>query len=210
MDPIQIVATGYDRLADQWDDWTDTVQPDVRLSFAGTLSDELPEGAAVVELGCGTGRPVGCSLSARFDYLGVDVSSEMVRRATANCPNGRFQTADMSSLVFPDASFAGVVALYSVIHVPRDRHAPLFESVFRWLEPGGWFIGNLGTSDLASGVDEDWLGNGEMYWSGWDAAENLSLLNKAGFTVVSAEIVGQLEGDQPVEFQWVRCQKPRP
>lgn len=208
MEPIETVAAGYDRLASKWDRWTATVEPELRLEFLRLLVTEIPVGAAVVELGCGTGRPVGCTLSKRFDYLGVDVSPEMVRRASANCPQARFQTSDMATLTLPEQSLAAVVAFYSIIHLPRDGHSSLFASIHRWLEPGGWFVANFGTSDLEVGVDEDWLGAGEMYWSGWDADENLRLLRDAGFSVGSARVIGQMEGDDPVEFQWAQCQKP--
>ncbi|MCP4968456.1 MAG: class I SAM-dependent methyltransferase [bacterium] len=207
MEPIETVAAGYDRLANKWDRWTATVEPDLRLEFLRQLETEIPVGAAVVELGCGTGHPVGCALSKRFDYLGVDVSPEMVRIASAHCPQARFQTVNMATLTLPEQSLAAVVAFYSIIHLPRDSHSPLFASIHRWLEPRGWFVASLGTSDLEAGTDKGWLGAGEMYWSGWDADKNLMLLQDAGFSVVDAHVIGQMEGDNPVEFQWVQCQK---
>ena len=166
MDPIETVAAGYDRLAAVWDDWACEVNPDLRLEYTRRLTLDVDGGANVVELGCGTGRPVGCALAQTFDYVGVDVSPEMVRIASENCPDGQFFVGDMTSLSFPDASLAGVVAFHSIIHVPREYHAGLFQDVYRWLQAGGWFVASLGTTAQDAGTDPDWLGAGMMFWSG--------------------------------------------
>lgn len=206
MEPIETVAAGYDRLAAKWDEWTGTVVPDLRRDYVRQLTEDISPGARVLELGCGTGRPVAAMLAEAHDYRGVDVSPEMIRVAQANLPEARFESGDMATLRFPPDSFAAVVAFYSIIHLPRIHHASLFASIHRWLTPGGWFVANLGTSNLEGSVEEDWLGSVDMYWSGFDCDENLSMLEAAGFSIVDAQVRQQMEGDQPVEFLWARCQ----
>ena len=79
--------------------------------------------------------------------------------------------ADMTQVHFRAESFDAIVALYSVIHVPRERHASLFREIAGWLRPGGWLLTCLGTSDEAGTIDPDCLG-APMYWSGYEAAAN--------------------------------------
>ena len=55
------------------------------------LSDSLPRGATVLDVGCGTGIPVTRALmAAGHSVLGVDSSTEMLRRFQVNCPGTPF------------------------------------------------------------------------------------------------------------------------
>ena len=173
----------YDVLADRYDEWSARVVPDVREDWARKADVFLSAGERVVELGCGTGTPVGRALSARYAYAGVDASSGMLTHA------------DMHDVDFPAASLGAVIAFYSMSHTPRERHATLFVRIASWLRPGGVFIGNLASRDDPDGFDADWLGVGPMRWSGFDDATNRALLSDAGFTVVEAEAIDHVEPD---------------
>jgi SAM-dependent methyltransferase len=101
---------------------------------------------------------------------------------------------------FPPASFAGVVALYAISHVPRDEHADLFRSVADWLQPGGVFLAVLGAGGLPDWTGE-WLGV-PMYFSSFDANTNRSLLAAAGFDLLLHEVVEMREPEGDVAFLW--------
>lgn len=202
------VARSYDRLAARYAQWADRVTPPLRQHYAEVLSARLPAGARVLELGCGPGVPVARMLSRRFAVVGVDISWEMVRLARRNAPGAVFLQADMASVAFRPASFAGVVAFYSLIHVPRVHHAGLLARVRRWLRPGGVLVASLGWHDKAVVSDPDWLGGGPMHWSFFDAQTNLGLLREAGLQVEEAKVVPQLEDEVRVSFLWVVAHKP--
>ncbi len=157
-------------------------------------------GAAVLELGPGTGVPVAAGLAARYDYLGVDVSAAMLDRARQADPGAEFRAADMRTRDFPPGSFGAVVAFYSIIHVPRNDQPALFASIRRWLRPGGVFVAALHAGDDPAGVEDDWLGAGPMYWSGFDADTNRRLLREAGFELVEAEVRTMQEPEGEVQF----------
>lgn len=82
----------------------------------------------VVDLGCGPGH-VGAYLAQRgVDLAGVDLAPEMVAVAARRNPNLCFEVGDAAALAAPDGSLAGVVAFYSLIHLPRpSMHAVLGE-----------------------------------------------------------------------------------
>jgi SAM-dependent methyltransferase len=147
-------------------------------------------------------------LSRRFAVVGVDISWEMVRLARVNAPGAVFLQADMASVAFRPNTFAGVVAFYSLIHVPRVHHAELLARVRRWLRPGGVLVASLGWDDLPVGTDPDWLGGGPMHWSFFDGPTNLRLLGEAGLQVEEAKVVPQLEDEVQVSFLWVVAHKP--
>jgi SAM-dependent methyltransferase len=183
----------YDALSPRWDAWSAAIVPDVREAWACRVTAFLTPGERVVELGCGTGVPVGRWLAATYDYTGVDASPGMLARAAVALPGATLVHGDMHALRFPPASLGGVVAFYSISHTPRDRHAALFAEISSWLRPGGVFIGNLHSRDDPDGYEADWLGAGPMSWSGFDASTNLALLEEAGVPVIESAVFDQVE-----------------
>ena len=204
-DPAVAVAATYDRLAPHWTAWADSVQPPLRMEYVADLLQYLPDGAKVVELGCATGLPVGAALADRSRYHGVDGSAGMVAAARENVPGGSFEQADMRVVEFEGASLDAVVAFFSIVHVPREDHEALFAKIGQWLKPGGWFVGSLANRDDPGSVLEEWLNEEPMYWSTFDAATNLNLLQAAGFEIVDSRIREQWEDGEPVYPQWVVC-----
>jgi SAM-dependent methyltransferase len=87
----------------------------------------LPPGR-VLDLGCGVGHSF--ERLAPRETVGVDLEPS----ALAGQPRETHE-ADMRSLPFPDASFASVVSMHSVEHVPDPER--VLEEVVRVLEPGG-------------------------------------------------------------------------
>jgi SAM-dependent methyltransferase len=184
----------YDALSARWDDWSAQIVPDVRLDWARKLDDYLAVGQRVVELGCGTGVPVGRILSERYDYEGIDASPGMLAKARAALPPAvSLRRMDMHEVQFPQHSLGGVVAFSSISHTPREKHATLFAAITSWLQPGGVFVGNLHYRDDPAGYEANWLGAGPMRWSGFDGATNLELLRSAGLVIVESLPVKQIE-----------------
>ena len=118
-----------------------------------------------------------------------------IARAQQLVPEAHFLCADMTTLDFPPASFAAVVSLYAIIHVPLDEQPALFHAIHRWLRPGGYLLAMLG-ADTWTGTEEDWLGvpGGTMYWSHADRATYECWLQKAGFSVIWARFVPEGDG----------------
>ena len=164
----QIVGAGYDAMVDTWEDWVAQIEDDPRAEWRDELIERLPEGARVVELGCGGGTTETRLLAQRFRLTGVDLSDEQLRRARERVPEAEFVQADFTSIDFEFESLAAVVAFYSFNHVPRDLLAPLYARVRRWLARDGLFLTALGTSDTENWTGE-WLGT-TMYFSSFPPA----------------------------------------
>lgn len=124
MDPKRTVADGYDRIAERYVAWSGGGS-DPRGAYVALLEARLPAGAAVLELGSGTGALTTARLAARFAVTGVDISGKSIDLARRNVPAATFLHADMATVRFPAATFDAVTAFYSTTHLPRDEHAPL-------------------------------------------------------------------------------------
>jgi SAM-dependent methyltransferase len=198
---VQIVADGYDAIGETFAEWRDRIVGDPRNEWRDELLARLPDGARVLELGCGGGVPDTALLASRFRLTAVDVSPEQIRRASAAVPDAAFVCADFTELELEPGSFDAVAAFYSFNHVPRDLLAQLFARVARWLVPGGLFLTALGTGDT-EGWTGEWLG-APTYFSSFPAETNMRLLEDAGFELIRDELVTFTEPDGDVTFQWI-------
>lgn len=112
--------------------------------IAADVAAVAPDGARVLEVGCGPGR-LSILLARRhgLDVTGIDLDPAMIQRARANAarPEGGdqhrppFLVGDVSSLAFPDGSFDLVVSTLSMHHW-ADPGAGLAE-IGRVLRAGG-------------------------------------------------------------------------
>lgn len=197
---IRTVEAGYDALAPTFLEWTEAIEGDPTGRFVDELTARLPAGARVLDLGCGAGR--AAKLLERFEVVGVDVSPEQVRRARANAPAATFVQGDFARLDFPAGSFDAVVALFSIMHVPRAEHPELLGRIARWLVSGGLFLASL---SHVGGPDrtEEWLGV-DMFFSAFDAETNRRIVREAGFEPLLDELVFMREPEYgEVGFLWV-------
>ncbi|GAA2966157.1 methyltransferase domain-containing protein [Kitasatospora cinereorecta] len=109
-----------------------------------SMLDPAP-GAAVLDIGCGVGKPALQLVEARNTHVtGIAISDVEVKQATGRAAEaGRsdlttFRNADVRELPFGDDSFDGAWAVESLLHVP-DRGRALAETA-RVLRPGGRLV----------------------------------------------------------------------
>ena len=210
MDPKDIVRQGYDRIGDEYERWSAAEVTDpARGRYLGVLLDNLPGGATVLDLGCGSGALLTRHLAERFRVTGVELSSRMVQLARRNVPSATFIRADMASVRFPPNSFDGACAFYSLTHLPQEDLPPLLHKVASWLKPGGLFVASMSSSEDSGSVENDWVGGVPMYFAGWAAENNEELVENAGLRVLSAREEVVREEGEAVPFLWVVANKPR-
>lgn len=207
MDAKRIVGAGYDRIAARLATWAAHTRTEERARYTALPLAALPEGAEVLELGCGGGGPTTRALADRFRLTGVDLSAEQIARARMQVPHATFIQADMTALRFAPASFDAVAAFYSIIHVPREEQPALLGQIVGWLRPGGLLVASFSARDNPADYADDWLG-APMYWSGYDAATNRRLVEKAGLLIERAQVETADEDGAPITFLWVVARKP--
>ncbi|GHE82779.1 methyltransferase [Amycolatopsis deserti] len=98
---------------------------------------ELARGP-VADVGCGSGRITAHLRDLGVDAFGVDLSPEMVAVARRTHPGIRFEVGSMTALDLPEGSLGGLVAWYSIIHVPPADLPAVLAGFRRVLAPGGW------------------------------------------------------------------------
>lgn len=206
IDPKKLVEQGYDRIAGRHHEWGGQARPGEKARHAAALFDRLPDGAAVLELGCGSGSSTTTRLAERFRLTGVDISARQIELICQAIPAATFIQADMATLDFPAASFDAVAAFYSIIHLPRGEHAGLLRRIATWLRPGGLLVATMGARSTEVGYEHDWLG-APMYWSHFDSETNRRLVEQAGLTLLAAQEETAEEHGTPSTFLWVVARK---
>ncbi|WP_198292702.1 class I SAM-dependent methyltransferase, partial [Salinispora arenicola] len=75
----------------------------------------------VADVGCGPGRVTILLHRLGLDAFGIDLSPQMVALARQTYPELGFEVGSMLALHVSDASLGGLLAYYSIIHVPWER-----------------------------------------------------------------------------------------
>jgi SAM-dependent methyltransferase len=206
LDPKQVVGEGYDRIAEEHLEWVQSTRDEERARYTHVLLDGLPTGAEVLDLGCGAGVPTTRALAQRFRVTGVDISARQIELARQHVSHARFVQADITQLDFPPASFDGVAAFYSIIHVPQEEKPGLLQDIAAWLRPDGLLVATMGAHSAKVDYADDFLG-APMYWSTFDSQTNRHLVEEAGLHIVSAREETVEEFGEPTTFLWIVARK---
>src|ERR1051325_572593 len=199
-DQKQIVRDAYDRIAERYLEWRNRQPREEELTrWVKMAHDYVKPGGNILDLGCGAGIPLTRVLSETFDVTGVDISLRQVELARSNVPKGCFIHADVATLDLPPASFDAAVASYSLFHIPRDEHIPLFRLIARWLRPGGVLLANFGIGNREVDYNENWLGV-PLFWSSFNAEGQRAALRAGGFELVFESIDATIEDGRPHPF----------
>jgi ubiquinone/menaquinone biosynthesis C-methylase UbiE len=132
MDPFdaRAVRAAYDTVAEEYAavfaDDLDRLPVDRAVLDAAL--ERLDGGGLTLDLGCGPGQVAQYLADRGSDVIGLDSSSHMVRVASTRTNGVRFTCGDIRSLPFRAQSCRGVVAFYSIQHLPRsDLESALME-----------------------------------------------------------------------------------
>jgi SAM-dependent methyltransferase len=171
-----------------------------------TLLDALAErvrGAGpVADLGCGPGHVARYLAERNVDVFGLDLSPEMVEQARALHPEVPFRVGDITALAAPDGAWAGAVAYYSLIHLPRGAVAAALREVARALRPGAPLLVAFHVGDETRHLDEWWGHPVRLDFFSFGVDEMAGYLREAGFVV---ESVTEREPYPEVEAQTRRA-----
>ena len=93
-----------------------------------------------------------------MNAFGIDLSPEMIAIARRDYPDVRFDVGTMTDLDLDDSSVGGVIAFWSVIHVPDDAVPGVFGQFCRVLRAGCPLLVGFHVGDETTHTREGYTG----------------------------------------------------
>ncbi|WP_326789276.1 class I SAM-dependent DNA methyltransferase [Streptomyces sp. NBC_00151] len=178
-------AEAFDAIGDRYDEAFP--HKEGQVTAGEWLIGSLGEGARVLDLGCGTGVPTARQLTdAGFEVVGVDLSGNMVKLASAYVPDATFHQLDLADLR-PGGPrdlgrFDAVAAFFSLLMLPRAEIPLALRTVRHLLVPGGRFVLSMVEADVDN-FAIPFLGN-TIRVSGYLREDLHKVIEEAGFEIV--------------------------
>lgn len=85
------------------EEWKKSIHHTTRV-----LNSHIKNGSSILDIGCGIGTLVDCLLDSRlkdFEYVGVDISPDLISLASIKYPNYEFVCSNANDLPFSDLKF---------------------------------------------------------------------------------------------------------
>ena len=140
----------------------------------------------VGDFGCGPAQIARYLRDRGVKAFGLDLSAGMLAQARRLNPDLGFVQSSMLELGIGSATLAGIVAFYSIIHVPRERMVAALRETRRALQPEGLCLltFHLGSEDM---YHDEFLGRKvDLDVALFTTAEMTGYLQEAGFSVEQA------------------------
>ena len=174
------IVAHYERHATAWDadrraaEWGDK-------PYIERFLQSLPQGASVLDLGCGGGDPVALHMAAHgFRVTGIDGSPTLISLCAERMPEQEWMVGDMCSLSL-QRPFDGILAWDSFFHLGYDDQRKMFGVFAAHAKHGSILMFNAGTS---KGEAIGSYRGDPLYHASLDASEYETLLADNGFELL--------------------------
>lgn len=179
------VRASYDRMADEYARRIagELAHKPVDRALLDAFAERVRGAGHVVDAGCGPGHVTRYLADRGVDASGLDLSPGMIEQAESLHPGIPFRAGDMTALDARDGAWAGAVAYYSLIHLPRPAVVGALREFGRVLRPGAPLFIAFHAGDETRHMDEWWGRPVHLDFVFFSVAEMTGYLRETGFTV---------------------------
>ena len=173
-------AAAFDHIGARYDEAFP--HKDGQIEATERLVAQLPTGARVLDVGCGTGVPTARLLcDAGFEVTGIDISAGMLELARRNVPESDLHQLDILDLEASFGPFDAAVACFSLLMLPRAEIPRALDRMRDLLRPGAPLLLGMVEADVDD-IPIPFLG-ATVRVSGYPRADLEPLLRASGFAV---------------------------
>lgn len=159
-------------------------------SFLSPLEKRLKPGAAILDVGCGSGRDLRWFKERGYSVVGFEKSKGLADLARKNvgCKviEGDFKTYDFSGL-----SVDAILLVGALVHLPYEKFKPVFENISDCLNKSGKI---LVTMKEGAGMFEDT--HGRLFFL-WQDKDLMDIFTELDYEILdfSRQVSGVRESD---------------
>jgi ubiquinone/menaquinone biosynthesis C-methylase UbiE len=181
------VSTSYDRVATEY---TARIADELAgkpldRALLHAFAEQVGTLGPIGDLGCGPGHVTAFLANAGVTVEGIDLSSSMVAHAQQRYPTLAFRQGDLRSLAVPDATFGGITAFYSIIHLAPAELVPTLHEWWRVLRPGGYVLVAFHSGDTVVHLDTWWDQPVDLDFRFWPADIVATAFQQAHFSIAA-------------------------
>lgn len=192
------IKKGYDNIASIWNEKREW---HIEQSSVDEMLTHLSKGAKILDVGCGSGKPIAAYLIEKgFSVYGVDISPKQIDYAKKTIPEERLFVSDICDFE-TTLRFDAIVCWFALFHLHVDCYLDVLKKFQAFSEPKGILLITFAdTSCKPEGeglkiidkhtIESDMFGE-RFYHSGHPADINSQLVEVAGFQIMTNKI------DQP-------------
>ncbi|MEM7718614.1 MAG: class I SAM-dependent methyltransferase [Pseudomonadota bacterium] len=170
----------YDRQAEAYDSARSRAFFEAR--WLARFGDGLPRNGRVLDLGCGTGKPIAAWLiNEGFRLTGMDFSAKMLDIARGRWPDGDWREGDMRHLSL-GLAFDGIIGWNSFYHLTPDEQRATLPRLADHLAPGGRLLVTVGAR---AGEVTGTVGEETVYHASLSPAEYTAALEDCGLLLTA-------------------------
>lgn len=153
--------------------------------------------APVLDAGCGPGHWTALLVERGTPAFGVDLSPAMVAIAQDRRPDIRFEIGSVLELGEADSSVGGILAHFSLIHLPPPLVDAALAEFARVAEPGAPLL--VGVQITDDPVDEGWVRYGHTVSASyrWNLDALSARLRRSGFAELARLRMEGSSADKP-------------
>lgn len=170
------------------------------------LINLLPQGANVIELGCGPGNVVNYLKTRRKDLniVGIDLSPEMIKEAEKQNPGSEFKLMDIRNADRIGMKYDAVIAAFCLPYITYDHPDAFFQTVLNISAPGALFYLSFmeGTQERSGYEETSFTGDEKLYIRYYERNNIISMLEKYNYMIESFfyKLYPEADGSQTTEL----------
>jgi SAM-dependent methyltransferase len=125
-------------------------------ALLGAFAELVRGRGPVADVGCGPGHVARYLHDRGLPVVGLDLAPAMVAAARRLYPGLPFRVGSLLALPVEDGAWGGIVAFYSLIHLPPRAVPRALAEFHRALRPGGRLLLAFHVGDETRHLDEWW------------------------------------------------------
>lgn len=183
-----MIEQPYDRIAEEWDA-ARSVLHSREQGYLDLVLEPLAAGSTLLDLGCGTGRPIAEYVFSRgHTVVGVDAADELLALARSRFPQGEWLHSRLETYAF-DRQCDAALCWDSLFHIERGYHQRIIEGIAGAICQGGRIaLTTGGRVDSDEGFTDTMFGH-RFFYDSHPPERACTIVERAGFSILLAEFI---------------------